>query len=218
VTAPVVIFGMGDAAELAHHCFVQSGRQVAGFCVDAAYLTTTTFRGLSAVAFEEATQAFPPALHAGFVAIGYRRLNRVRAEKAAAMRDAGYRLASCVSPQAIHSADLWHGDNCFIMEGVILQPQVQLGRNVTVWSGAHVAHHSTIGDDCFLAPRVAIAGRVVIEERCFLGINATIRDHVRIGRDSVVGAGATVLQDLPPGSLVLPAPATHGAIAQERLA
>lgn len=218
MTAPVVIFGTGDAAEIAHYCFVQAGRRVVGFCVDAAYLSAGMFRGLPVLAFEQVTATFPPASHDGFVAVGYRRLNRARAEKAAAMRDAGYRLASCFSPQAICCADLQHGDNCFVMEGAILQPGVQLGRNVIVWSGAHVAHHSTIGDDTFLAPRVALAGRVVVEERCFLGINATVRDHVRIGRDSVIGAGAVVLHDVPPGSLVLPPPAGQDNIAPGRLA
>ena len=212
--AKLFIFGLGDAAELAHFYFsTDSEHSVVGFCVDAAYLKEVKFCGLPVVAAEDVARHFPPGAHDAFVAIGYTRLNRIRAEKCAALKAAGYRLRSYVSSRAIVFPDLVHGDNCFIQEGCILQPRVRLGDHVTMWSGGHVAHHSTIGDNVFLAPRVAIAGRVKIGAQCFIGIAATIRDSVRIGRECVVSAGAVVLSDAPDRTLLGAHPALPSGLS-----
>jgi acetyltransferase-like isoleucine patch superfamily enzyme len=66
---------------------------------------------------------------------------------------------------------------------------------VTLWSGNHIGHHSTIHDHCFLASHVVVSGGVEIGEQCFLGVNVTLRDHIRIGPRCVLGAGALLLQD-----------------------
>ncbi len=199
----LIIFGLTDAAELAHFHFRANGTHgIAAFCADGAYLKESSFLGIPVLAVEEVASAFPPATHDAFVAIGYSRLNRVRATKCATMRVAGYQLASCISRQAIVAPDLVHGDNCFVMEGCVIQTGVRLGHHVTMWSGGMIAHHTTIGNDVFMAPRVAIAGRTVIGNNCFIGINATIRDSLRVGSDCVLSAGSVALHDLPDGTVL----------------
>ncbi len=211
--AKLVIFGIGDAAELAHFYFAtDSGHEVAAFCVDAAYVRETTFLGLPVVAAEDAARLFPPTEYEAFVAIGYTRLNRLRAQKCAAMQAAGYKLVSYVSSRAIVFPDWVHGRNCFVQEACVIQPCVRFGDHVTMWSGGHVAHHTSIGDNVFLAPRVAIAGRVEIGAGCFIGINATIRDSVKIGQECVVSAGAVVLADAPDRTLLGAHPAVPSAL------
>jgi cytochrome c biogenesis protein ResB len=76
-----------------------------------------------------------------------------------------------------------------------LQPFSRLGRNVWLWAGNHVGHHSTIGDHCFLASHVVVSGSVDVGESSFIGVNATIRDNVRIGARNVIGAGVVILAD-----------------------
>jgi len=207
--ARLIIFGTGDAAELALSGFhTDTAHDVVAFCVDGAYLHAPHFLGLPVVAAEDVARLFPPAAHAAFVAIGYTRQNRVRAAKCAAMRALGYNLVSYISSRALIAPDLIHGDNCFVQEACVIQPGVRLGQHVTMWSGGHIAHHTTLGDNVFLAPRVAIAGRAAIGDGCFIGINATIRDHVQVGRDCVISAGAVVLANVADASLV---PANAGA-------
>lgn len=48
---------------------------------------------------------------------------------------------------------------------------------------------------------------VVIEDGCDIGIGATILPGVTIGRNSQIGAGAVVLHDVPPYSVVAGVPA-----------
>ena len=49
--------------------------------------------------------------------------------------------------------------------------------------------------------------RVVIERNVWIGANATVLPGVRLGEGAIVGAGAVVTSDVPPGTLVLGVPA-----------
>lgn len=192
----LVIFGLGDIAQLAHYYFsTDSNYEVIAFTVNSAYMTETVFCDLPVVPFEEVARKFNPAKFELFVALSYSKLNAVRKEKYLAAKNLGYRLASFVSSRATVLNDRCIGENCFIFEDNTIQPFVTIGNNVTLWSGNHVGHHSTIMDHCFIASHVVISGGVEIGEQCFIGVNATLRDHIKIGSRCVIGAGALLLTD-----------------------
>ncbi|MFZ5647868.1 MAG: acyltransferase [Bacillota bacterium] len=76
----------------------------------------------------------------------------------------------------------------------------------------------TIGDNCVIGYNSTIlchefliheyrTGEVVIGKEVMIGANATILPGVRIGDGAVVGAGALVNRDVPPGALVAGVPA-----------
>lgn len=192
----LVIFGSGDIAQLAHFYFsTDSDYEVVAFTVDAAYLVEPVFCGLPVVPFEEVVLKFSPAEHYFYVALSYSKLNAVRKEKYLVAKALGYRLASFISSRATVLNEGRIGENCFILEDNTLQPFVTIGNNVTLWSGNHIGHHSTIEDHCFIASHVVVSGGVKIGEQCFIGVNATLRDHIRIGDRCVIGAGALLLGD-----------------------
>jgi sugar O-acyltransferase (sialic acid O-acetyltransferase NeuD family) len=200
--AKVVIFGLGDYAEVARaYLTEESAHDVVGFTVEEAYLTTARFAGLPTFPFERIEHEVPPQAAAMLVATGPSAANQNRARFYAAAKTKGYTLISHVSPKAIVWPGVPIGENSVIFEGCILEPFTSVGDDTILWSGVLVAHHSQIGNHCFLAPRVAISGRVVVEDHCFLGINSTVRDHVRIGAGCVVGAGALITKDTEPGSV-----------------
>lgn len=199
---PLVIFGCGDIGQLAHFYFTtDTDRTLAGFTVDAAYKTTDTFCGLRVVPFEEVVQQFPPASHDLFIAVSYNQLNQLRAKKVAEARARGYSLATYCSSRATVLTREPFGENCFILEDNTIQPFVKIGHNVTLWSGNHIGHHSTIEDDCFITSHVVVSGGVRIASKCFIGVNATLRDHITIGESSIIGAGAIILRNVAPHSL-----------------
>ena len=215
---PLVIFGAGDIAELAHYYFsTGSTHQVVAFAVDAAYATSNIFCGLPLLALEEAIARFPPASHEFFVALSYGGLNGLRKDKYLAIKAAGYSLASYVSPRASVLNDGRIGDNCFIFEDNTIQPFVTIGSNVTIWSGNHIGHHSSIGDHCFIASHAVISGGVKIAERCFIGVNATLRDHIRVGERCVIGAGALLLADAEPEGVYMGAATERSRVPSSRL-
>ena len=215
---PLVIFGAGDIGELAHHYFTtDTPRRVEAFTVDGAFIKESQFCGRPVVPFEELGQAYPPATHDVFVAVSYSQLNTLRKEKYLAAKAAGYGIASYISSRATILNQGRIGENCFILEDNTVQPFVTIGSNVTLWSGNHIGHHSTIHDHCFLASHIVVSGGVEIGESCFVGVNATLRDHIRIGARCVIGAGALLLEDAAPEGVYMSAATERSRVPSSRL-
>ena len=192
----VVIFGTGDIGELAHYYFTHdSNYSIAAFTADGAFIKETGFLGLPLVPFETITEVYPPAKYDMFVALSYRDVNKVRAQKYNEAKKKGYKLVSYICSRSVYWDDLQVGDNCFIFENQTIQPFVKIGNNVTIWSGNHIGHSSVIGDHVFITSHVVISGHVTIGAYSFLGVNATIRDGINIAEECVIGAGATIIKD-----------------------
>lgn len=214
----IVIFGIGEIAELAHFYFTHDSEyEVAGFAVDSAFLKQTEFHGRPVVAFERVDEEFAPEEFGFFVAVSYARINAVRAEKVAAVRAKGYRLVSYLSSRATVFPGFQLRENCFILEDNTIQPFATVGANVTLWSGNHIGHHSKIEDDVFLASHVVVSGGATIGQGSFVGVNVTIRDHVTIGKKCVLGAGALVLEDQPDLAVVAPRGSERSPVPSTRL-
>ena len=193
---PLVIFGVGDYAQLAHFYFDRDSEyEVSAFTVDAAYVRESTFCGKPVIPFDELEKHCPTEQNEMFVALGYSKLNLIRKEKYLAAKSLGYRFANYVSSRANVLNDGRVGENSFVFEDNTIQPFVVIGNNVTLWSGNHIGHHSTIGDHCFVASHAVVSGHVEIGEQCFIGVNATLRDHIKVGARCVIGAGALLLAD-----------------------
>jgi sugar O-acyltransferase (sialic acid O-acetyltransferase NeuD family) len=205
---PLVLFGTGDLARLALALLAEEGRSVVACTVDREFVGGAQLGELPVIAWEELPSRHPPGEVEVLVAIGYRRVNRARAEVFGRVRDAGYELGSYVHSSALVGRDVEVRPNTVIFERVVVQPFVELGEDVVIWSSATVAHDSKIGDHCFVGPQAAISGNVVLGNFSFVGLNATIRDGVTIGEGCVIGAGAIVKRDTEPGE-VYPAKATE---------
>jgi sugar O-acyltransferase (sialic acid O-acetyltransferase NeuD family) len=217
-TKQIIIFGTGEMAELADFYFTNdSACEVAGFAIDAAFRKQDAFRGRPVVAFEEAEKRFPPDRCGMFIAVGYSKVNAVRAEKVAAARAKGYGIATYLSSRATIFPGFEPKENCFILEDNTVQPFASIGANVTLWSGNHIGHHSVIEDDVFIASHVVVSGGVRIGQGSFVGVNVTIRDRVTIGRQCVLGAGALVLEDQPDFAVVAPRGSERSAVPSHRL-
>lgn len=215
---PLVIFGTGDAAELAHFYFnTDSNFKVVAFCIDANFIKEAVFCGLPVIAFEEVTKQYPPNENNFYVALGYSKLNSIRKEKYLAAKQKGYQLVSFISSKATVLNKGKIGENCFIFEDNTIQPFVTIGNNVTLWSGNHIGHHSVIKDHTFVASHVVISGGVEIGEQCFIGVNATLRDHIKVGDRCVVGAGALLLADAGPEGVYLGNATERSKVPSSRL-
>lgn len=194
--AKLVIFGAGDIAKLAHYYFTRdSEHEVVAFTVDQQYRQGDNFLGLPLLDFEAVQTSYPPATHQMFIAVSYAKMNKIRADKYYQAKALGYQLASYVSSKCTFLTDQPAGENCFILEDNTIQPFVKIGNNVTLWSGGHIGHDSVIDDHCFLAPGIVVSGHVHIEPFCFIGVNATLRNGITIAPETLIGAGAVILED-----------------------
>jgi sugar O-acyltransferase (sialic acid O-acetyltransferase NeuD family) len=200
----IVIFGTGLIAEVAHFYFKNDAKhEVVSFTNGQEFITESIFSGLSVVPFEELEKNYPPDDYSLFIALGYKDRNRVRERRFLEAKQKGYRLETYISPKATYYGTPV-GENCFIFENNVIQPFVSIGNNVTLWSGNHIGHHSTIMDHCFISSHVVVSGVCTVKQNCFLGVNSTLRDNITIGSHTILGAGTLILEDLPDYSLVLP--------------
>jgi len=183
-------------ARLAYRYFASdSDHQVVAFTVDAAYREQDEFSGLPLIDFEDLGRLHPPGETALFVAIGYRNMNRIRAERFAAAKALGYSLPSYVSSRCTYLSEHPPGSNCLILEDNTIQTGVRIGDDVVLWSGNHVGHDAEVGDHCFVTSHVVISGFVKVGHHSFLGVNSTLRDSITIAPHTLVGAGAVILED-----------------------
>jgi sugar O-acyltransferase (sialic acid O-acetyltransferase NeuD family) len=198
----IVVFGVGQWAELAHFYFTHdSPHEVVGFTVDSGYLEEPTFHGLPVVPWDDVESAFPPSEISMFVPISFKRMSHARADKLEDAKAKGYEIVSYVSSKATTFPDFSCGENCFILEDNTIQPYVTIGRNVVMWSGNHIGHHSVIEDHVMITSQVVISGACRIGEHSFFGVNATVRDETVIGRETIVGAGTAIMADTEPYSV-----------------
>jgi sugar O-acyltransferase (sialic acid O-acetyltransferase NeuD family) len=194
--AQVVVFGVSQWASLAHFYLTHdSPHQVVAFTVDGDYLKEKTLLGLPVVAFDEVENLYSPVEFDMFLPISFKRMNHPRAQKYRQAKDKGYRLISYVSSKATTWPGFVCGDNCFIFEDNTIQPFVEIGNDVIMWSGNHIGHHTVIKDHVFFSSHVVISGCCTIEPYCFFGVNSTVRDETIVARETLVGAGVLILRD-----------------------
>jgi sugar O-acyltransferase (sialic acid O-acetyltransferase NeuD family) len=203
--AKIIIFGTGDIAQIAKYYFeTDSDHEVIAFTVDKAYVDASTFEKKPLVAFETIIDTYPPSDYKMFIALSYSKMNKIREEKYHQAKSLGYELVSYISSKCTYVSQFEHGDNCFIFEDNTIQPFVEIGNNITLWSGNHIGHHSKIEDHNFISSHVVISGHCTIKSNCFLGVNATIAHKVVVAEETLVGAGAVISKDTDKGGIYVP--------------
>ena len=201
---PLVLFGTGKIAEVLLHFFREaSNRTVVACTTDRDYLPGPRWNDLPCVAFEDVEQHYPPEEHDMFVALGYQDLNDLRAARVKSASTKGYQLISYVHPDSGIPSDCHMGDNCFVMNNVMIHPRVTLGNNVFVWSGSMVGHHTSIGDHCWLTSSTNISGVVSVGHNCFFAVNSTVAHGVSVGNECFIGANALITKDAHDGQVFM---------------
>ncbi len=108
----------------------------------------------------------------------------------------------------------WHGD-------VILKEGASIGIGSIVIGPVKIGENSICAQNCFISGESHIfqdaskdflrqgveTKRVVIGKNVWIGSNAAILLGVKIGDNSIIGAGSTVVEDIPPYSVAVGNPA-----------
>jgi sugar O-acyltransferase (sialic acid O-acetyltransferase NeuD family) len=205
----IVIYGNSQIGELAEFYFrTDSHHEVVAFAADSEFLRNDEFCGLPVINYNEICEKYPPQDYKVFVAYSYKKMNHLRAEKFYSVKKKGYTLVSYVSSRCTYLSDKPIGENCFILEDNTIQPFVKIGNNITLWSGNHIGHDSQISDHCYITSHVVVSGHVHIKPFCFIGVNVSLRDNITIAAESLVGAGAVIMNDTEEKGVYLPPKAT----------
>lgn len=106
-----------------------------------------------------------------------------------------------VSPLATLSQGVFVGANS------VIAPGVQLGSHVFINRGVTIGHDTHIGDFSRVQPGSHMGSLSKIGEGVTVGLGATVIERLRVGDNTVIGAGAVVLDDMPENVLVVGTPA-----------
>ncbi len=128
-----------------------------------------------------------------------------RYETSRAVLAHGGRLVNFIHPTAGRPDRIGTGN--YIQEHVLMQAGVSIGDNSAINYGAVISHETRLGSSTFLAPRVSIAGEVIIGDGVLIGTNATLLPRITVGNWATIGAGAVVLKEVPPYAVVAGNPA-----------
>ena len=201
---PLIIFGLRDLAELAFEYFTHdSDFEVVAFTVHEAYLPESrVFCSLPVVPFEHIEDLYPADRHHFFAALSYQQMNRQRERIVQAFKAKGFRPASYISSHCFRWHNCKFGEHVFIFEDNTLQPFVEIGNNVILWSGNHIGHSSVIGDHTFISSHVVVSGFCRVGSHCFIGVNSTLANDTEIGDNCWVSQGSIMSGKVPAHQLV----------------
>ncbi|MDR0352161.1 MAG: gamma carbonic anhydrase family protein [Opitutaceae bacterium] len=123
--------------------------------------------------------------------------------------------ANWVAANATVVGDVTLGPKSSVFYGAVLRGDIARivlgeGSNIQDNCVVHLADDlDAIIGDWVTVGHAAIIHACAIEDECLIGMGATVLDCARVGARSIVGAGAVVTPRtvIPPGSLVLGAPA-----------
>src|SRR3990167_11464932 len=138
------------------------------------------------------------------VAIGN---NRIRHAKLLELRAAGACLVTLIHPAAIVSRYATIGPGGVVFAGSVVNAEARIGLGAILNTGCSIDHDCVLGDAVHISPGVRLAGGVHVGDLSWVGIGASVRQLVRIGVRVIVGAGSTVVCDVPNDLTVAGGPA-----------
>jgi sugar O-acyltransferase (sialic acid O-acetyltransferase NeuD family) len=145
-----------------------------------------------------------PGIQGAVLGVGY---PEVKARIVGRLANRALSWPPVVHPDATLGPRVEVGQGSLIQAGAVLSTDIRVGDFVTVNLGATVSHDCRLGDYVTLSPGASVGGTVTLDEGAFVGLRASVVQGVRIGAWSVVGAGAVVLSDVLPNTVVAGVPA-----------
>jgi len=187
----VYLFGAGQIGEAIRDFIVYENlMSFGGFVVHSSHMTEEYQSRSDVFSIEQ----LAPGSQV-FVALGYNKMNDVRADVFLEMQNRGMKSVSLVSRKANISGSCQYGKNVLIMEHNNIQSSVQIDDNTLLWSGNHVGHHSKLGRNVFMSSHCVVSGNTTIGQNTFMGVNSSIADNVKIGDYNLIDMSAIVKND-----------------------
>src|SRR5574342_1323368 len=120
-----------------------------------------------------------------------------------------------IEPGVIIRDQVEIGDNAVIMMGAVINIGAVIGEKTMIDMGVVLGGRATVGKNCHIGAGAVLAGvieppsakPVVVEDDVVIGANAVVIEGVKVGKGAVVAAGAIVIDDVPPYTVVAGTPA-----------
>ena len=120
-----------------------------------------------------------------------------------------------IEPGAIIRDQVEIGDNAVIMMGASINIGAVIGEGTMIDMNVVLGGRATVGKNCHIGAGTVLAGvveppsakPVIVEDDVLIGANCVVLEGVTIGKGAVVAAGAVVIHDVLPYTVVAGTPA-----------
>lgn len=202
-----VIIGAGRYGSVYSYYLQEIGVNIVGFLDDTRELQNKSVNGIKVLG---GTNLLPKLKENYDVEAIYCPLgnNKARVRFLAAAKKFGY-----LTPSFIHSSiklpsNVVCGEGVYMLPNVQVHPFVRIDDYVMISTSVNIAHHSHLKKGVFMSTGVNFGAGILAGDYSYIGIGSTIMTGVqRIGINSLIGAGAVVIKDVPDNCVVVGVPA-----------
>jgi sugar O-acyltransferase (sialic acid O-acetyltransferase NeuD family) len=119
----------------------------------------------------------------------------------------GINIATLIHPSVSMSDYVRIDPGTIICSGTIITTNIFIGQANIINLGCRIGHDTVLKDFVSLMPGTNLAGEINVGEGCYFGLNSCVINRTNIGKWSIIGAGATVINDIPDYSVAVGVPA-----------
>lgn len=139
-------------------------------------------------------------------AVGSARIRKRIIDKIKSIADV--KFATLIDPTCACSRErLDVGEGCIICGNTYVTLDIKIGNHVYIGGNATVGHDSRIDDFVTVYPGANISGSTYLGSCCEMGTGSRIIQGLSVGMNTIVGAGAVVVRNLPPDCTAVGVPA-----------
>ncbi|WP_211842150.1 acetyltransferase [Pseudoalteromonas sp. NEC-BIFX-2020_015] len=138
------------------------------------------------------------------VAIGN---NDIRLQKIQLLQQNNFNLITLIHPSAVISQYAVVAMGTVVFAGAVINAFAKIGVGCIINTAAVVEHDCIIDDFTHICPNVALAGGVTIGSKSWIGIGSQIKQLIVVGDNCMIGAGSTVIKNIPDNVIAFGSPA-----------
>lgn len=138
------------------------------------------------------------------VAIGN---NEIRQQKIELLQINSFNLITLIHPTAVISPFAAIAQGTVVFAGAVINAFAKVGVGCIINTAAVVEHDCTIDNFTHICPNVALAGGVSVGTKSWVGIGSQVKQLITIGDNCLIGAGSTVVKNIPDNVTAFGSPA-----------
>jgi serine O-acetyltransferase len=121
-------------------------------------------------------------------------------------RQAGLKLINAIHPSAVIFDDARLRENVIIHARAVVGYLAEIYDGVIINTGAQIDHHNIVREGVTIDPGVVTGGNVTFGTCAQVHTGVVIRNRICIGRNSILGAGTVIIEDVPDNVTVVGVP------------